>query len=305
MSYYREDDEDEDLPPRRRRETIMDRRLRKARGEEVDDLLDAYDDTDDDDESYLPRALHRPAERPYAPRAAAGGSGCSVLTMGVGLVALAALVVLGLVFGNTLRQFGGFFGGVPNIATFIATPTPVVRSGAAVVQRIQQLNRLTTTSYTVERVIDINQGSGIPLVGDFLAGDRLLLIAHGRVEAGIDLGKLRAEDVSISADGSSITVRLPPVEIFSKALDNSKTRVYTRDRGFFAPDNPNLETQARQVAEEEILQAACEGGIMQRATEDGKRSLEQFVSLLDFNKVQIVSAPAQDCVVADVSTPTR
>ncbi|MCG8348474.1 MAG: DUF4230 domain-containing protein, partial [Chloroflexales bacterium] len=153
-----------------------------------------------------------------------------------------------------------------------------------------------TTRYTVERVIEAEQTDGqIPVIGDFLRGDRLLLVAHGEVVAGIDLSKLDANNVTLSADGATATIQLPSAEIFDAGLDSEKTRVYDRQRGWFAPENKDLESVARQEAEAEILRAACEGGIMERASEDGRRALEQLLSLLDFERVEVIAGPAGSC----------
>jgi hypothetical protein len=183
---------------------------------------------------------------------------------------------------------------VPNLATIIVTPTPVIKSGAAVVRRIQQLSRLETVSYTIEQVIDVSQGQGNP-VFDFLAGDNLLLIAHGTVIVGVDLSTLDISAVTISPDGKTISLRMPPAQVFSSALDSSKTRVYSRDRGVFAPDNKDLESQARLEAERQILQAACEDGVMSRATAEAEKSLRQFLGLLDYDTVEVITSPPAAC----------
>jgi hypothetical protein len=108
--------------------------------------------------------------------------------------------------------------------------------------------------------------------------------------------------VTISPDNSTLTVNLPPVEIFSVTLDNEQTRVYDRDTGLFAPQDQNLETQARQEAVDRILATACEDGVLQRANEDSRRAMEQFLSLLEFETVQVNVAPVPPCV-APVETP--
>jgi hypothetical protein len=74
--------------------------------------------------------------------------------------------------------------------------------------------------------------------------------------------------------------------------------VYVRNRGLFAPENKDLETLARQAAEAQILAAACEGGIMERATDDGRRAMEQLLSLLEFESVQVITAAPGSCVVS-------
>ena len=55
--------------------------------------------------------------------------------------------------------------------------------------------------------------------------------------------------------------------------------------------------QARQEAERQILAAACENGIMQRAADEAKRSMEQFLRLLEFEQITVIATPGP-CVVA-------
>lgn len=136
------------------------------------------------------------------------------------LVLLLLLVAVGgFWFMQRINELGS---SVPSLQVIVQTPTPQIISGTAVVQRIQQLSRLETSKYTIERVIDIRQGSNIPIIGDWLAGDAILLIAHGTVIVGVDLSQLTTDDVIVSPDGQRITVRLPPVQVLSATLDNSK-----------------------------------------------------------------------------------
>jgi hypothetical protein len=295
-------EDDEELP---RRDTIMRQRLRAARGETSSDerYTRRYDERYADEEDMPPRRV-RPRmvapEAEYIPQSS--GSGCAQATLYVVAGAVIALVIVLLFFNNALNNLGGFFGSIPGLPASGPTSTPVIQaSNASVMLRVQQLQRLETTSYTIEQVIEAEGSTDgvLPdwLGGEILAGDRLLLIARGNVSAGIDLRELSEEDITILPDGSTLTVQLPPARIFDVTLDNDGTRVYSRDRGFFAPENPQLETLARQEGEVAILRTACEDGIMQRATEDSQRTMEQFLSLLEFEQVQVIAAPAAPCAV--------
>ncbi|MBN1267185.1 MAG: DUF4230 domain-containing protein [Anaerolineales bacterium] len=179
-----------------------------------------------------------------------------------------------------------------SLLTPMATPTPELISGPAIVHQIQQVSRLETTVYSVERVIEASQSD--PVWPDWLRGDRLLLIAYGQVVAGVDLGKMTNDDVVVAEDGRTVTITLPAAEIFSVDLDNAKTQVYDRQRGVFAPPNTNLESEARLAAENEILAAACDDGILGRATVDAQRAMEQFMGLFDFRTV-INASPVPAC----------
>ena len=282
----RRDDDFEDT--RSRRESLMQRRLRAARGEEPD-----FDDDFVEDEYEPPRV--RPARPTYIPSYGGGGGGCAAAVLYLVLGGIAVLVVV-LLLGRQL--IGSVTNGVPaQIRQIIVTPTPTIRDRGGTIQQIRNLSRLETQSFSVERIIEARVERGNFL--DALLGDRLLLIASGNVIAGVDLSKLKDSDVTLSSDGKNITLRLPPSEIFSKGLDNERTRVYDRQTGLLAKQQKDLETQARQEAEAEILKAACEGGIMQKAADEAQRSMERFLKLLDFETVTVTATPGA-CVESAV-----
>src|SRR3984893_8577594 len=57
-------------------------------------------------------------------------------------------------------------------------------SQPTVVERIQRLQRLETVVYTMDKIVTGSKQN--PILPDFLAGDRLLMMVHGEVVAGID-----------------------------------------------------------------------------------------------------------------------
>jgi hypothetical protein len=254
-------------------------------------------------EAYQPyyeeeRAARRSQGVVYAQKHSS--SGCAQATLYIVIGSLLALVIVLLFFGQTINNVSDIFG-LPNFAN---RPTPVARtSPAAITMRVQQMNRLETTSYTIEKVIEVSVEGDYLIednpVEDWLFGERMLLIAHGRVIAGIDLSELSEDDIVVSSDGMSLTMQLPPARILDVSLDNEQTRVYDREQGLLAPQNINLEAFARQQGEDAILQTACEDGIMQRANEEAQQSMEQFLSLLDFEEVEVVMSEPGPCLPAE------
>lgn len=167
------------------------------------------------------------------------------------------------------------------------TPFWIKTDRTAVIKEIQSLQRLETAQFTLEKVIDA-QTSGSQWQ-QFLFGDRILLIAHARVIAGVDLAKLTASDVVV--ENKKITVNLPPSELFVTDLDESKTQVYDRQKGLLSKGRDQLETQARQAAEVTMTQAACEGGILTTAADNAKQQLTQLLTAFGFEEVVINAKP--------------
>lgn len=154
---------------------------------------------------------------------------------------------------------------------------------SAIVQRIQKLQRLETVKYTVEKVVTGERQSRF--LPQSLAGERILMVVHGEVFAGVDLGKLRAGDVRVN--GKQVTIKLPHAEIFSTRLDNDQTRVYSRETGLLVQADPNLESEVRADAERQILQAALIDGILGNASSNAQATVQALVHALGFSDVEV------------------
>lgn len=161
--------------------------------------------------------------------------------------------------------------------------TRVDVSTPAVVERIRELSRLETVVFSLDKIVEGERQSAY--LPNFLAGEKLLLIAHGEVMAGVDLGQLKPGDVSLNA--ASVQVRLPAAQILSTRLDNGRTRIYSRTTGLLVMADPNLETQARQAAEDQITKAALEDGILDKAKQNARSSVTALLEGLDFKKVDV------------------
>jgi len=170
----------------------------------------------------------------------------------------------------------------------VLRPTPTIRPDpVAIVREVRALARLETIQYTVERVITAETGQE-PF--GFLFGDRLLLVAHGYVIAGIDLGRMLPSDVQFD-DAGRIYVTLPEPEVFVATLDNDKTYVYDRDRGILQRGNVQLETAARRAAEAAIRESALQDGILDQAQVNAEGYLSGLFRSLGFTDVVFFTSP--------------
>lgn len=163
-------------------------------------------------------------------------------------------------------------------------------SSQTVIKQIRSLNRLETSSYTIEKIIDA--GTTGNKFEQFLYGDRILLIAHGQVIAGFDMGKVEEEDIEVNGDTLKIT--MPPPEILVTKLDSDQTRVYDRQQGLLTKGDENLESEARSEAEKVIKDAACQGGILNEASKNARNQLTSLFKGLGFVTV-VVEIPQGSC----------
>jgi len=156
-------------------------------------------------------------------------------------------------------------------------------SQPTVVQQIQQLQRLETVVYSMEKIVTGSQESRF--LPRLLAGDRLLLIVHGDVTAGVDLGALDPANVKIT--GKSVELTLSEPTIFATRVDNGRTRVYARETGLLSSPDPELESETRREAERQLTQAALDGGILKTAAANARATLTSLLSGLGFETVNV------------------
>jgi Protein of unknown function (DUF4230) len=154
-------------------------------------------------------------------------------------------------------------------------------SQPTVVDRIQRLQRLETVVYTMDKLVTGAKEN--PLLPDFLTGDRLLMMVHGEVVAGIDFSNLKPDDVKV--DGKHVHLHLPAAQVFSTRLDSGKTRVYSRQTGVLVPTDPNLETQVRQEAERQLQEAALADGILRTAQQNADATIRSLLQGLGFETI--------------------
>jgi Protein of unknown function (DUF4230) len=154
-------------------------------------------------------------------------------------------------------------------------------SQPTVVDRIQRLQRLETVVYTMDKLVTGAREN--PIFPDFLAGDRLLMLVHGEVVAGIDFADLKPGDVKVN--GKQIQLHLPAAQVFRTRIDSAKTRVYSRQTGLLVPTDPNLETQVRQEAERQLQEAALADGILRTAQQNAASTISSLLQGLGFEKI--------------------
>ncbi|WP_229668885.1 DUF4230 domain-containing protein [Edaphobacter acidisoli] len=174
------------------------------------------------------------------------------------------------------------------IANAIASrPVAFNMSVPVVVNKIQRLNRLETVVYSIDTVVEGSRPSTV--LPDLLAGDRILLVVHGQSIAGIDLSKLKPEDVRITANNGirAIRVALPASEIFVTSIDNQHTRVYARSTGLLVAADQNLESETRARAQQQLQQSALSDGILDAARKNARATITTLLYGLGFQQVEV------------------
>jgi hypothetical protein len=196
------------------------------------------------------------------------------------LVLALVIVVLGVALGLALARFGET---LPLVGPLLGEKPPRTTTGPVVVEGIQKLDQLATVRWTES--VPVTRESGGDIWDRVFDGEKVLLIATGKVEAGVDLGDIHKDDVSV--DGDTVTIDLPEAEILSATLDEKTTRVYDRDFSplNFRPDD-DLVRKARLRAVGKLEATARENGILDTAEGNAEDSIRAFVTTLGFEKVR-------------------
>lgn len=174
---------------------------------------------------------------------------------------------------------------------FNKKPAVTIKNGDSVITQIRSLNRYESSEFTIEKIIEAGSSDGNAFK-QVLFGDKILLIANGKVTAGFDFSKLGNDDIKV--EGDTLTLTLPAPEILATRLDNKKTRVYDRRQGFLTQGNKDLESIARLSAENSIRSAACEGGILQSATGNARNQLSALIKAFGYLTV-VITIPEGHC----------
>ena len=194
---------------------------------------------------------------------------------------LGIILAIGVIAGAVWLTTG--VGLLHLLGLFRSGQTSINVSQPTVVRQIQQLQRLETVTYTMDKIISGEHANAY--LPKFLAGDRLLLVVHGEVVGGINLANLQPGDVQVQ--GQKVTIHLPAAELFSTRIDNARTKVYSRDTGLFSSPDPDLESEVRQEAERQLQQAALQDGILKTAADNARSTISGMLQGFGFREVEI------------------
>ena len=199
-------------------------------------------------------------------------------------VAVIVAALIGAIGGVLVTSYDGFWAPPP-----ISSSVTVVRPTPNVLVAVRDLARLETTTYHVERVIDLRDKQS-RLFGLIESEDAILLVAAAQVTAGVDLSELGDDDVEANPETGEAHINLPAPEVFHAALDNERTFVHSRSTDLLARREPQLESKARLAAERTVREAALEAGIIDRACDSAERTIASFVRSLGYKEVTVKCA---------------
>ncbi len=191
----------------------------------------------------------------------------------VAILGMVAAFLVGLILAE-LNPFAG--------------PEPYTDVGTTVVQSVRDVAELTTVEVVESTLIEKGNDAGWL---NWATGDKIVMMVVAEIGAGVDLSGLTPSDFDVDPETGVVTVRLPNAAIQYVATDNEATQVFDRDTGLFTKGDPQLETDARQVAEQVLVDKALEQNILQRADRNAREVIENLLTLAGYTSVEFVVRP--------------
>ncbi len=190
---------------------------------------------------------------------------------------IAAVLVVGAFFIGAATGFFNPFGS-----------TEYTQVGPSVVESVQAVADLTTVEMVEYTTVEKGNDAGWL---NWARGDKIFLFAVARIGAGVDFDRMTVEDFEVDEATGTVTIQMPSPEIQFIEVDEDQTQVYDRDTGLFTKGDAQLESDARAVAQEVLLQGALDRGILDLADENARATLTEFLMGLGYTDVVFLDAP--------------
>lgn len=226
-----------------------------------------------DDLAERPASVRTDDERPRR-------SGARLALVGGG-------VVLALLTGLTLKGLDA----LPGFPELPWGSQQVDRSTPPLLTALEDLEEYHAATGTFQVVVDLERDDR--WLPGALSGERTIYLATGSVDAVVDLTGLDASAVTLSEDGQSATIVLPPARLEAADVDLANSRVVSRDRGLLDRvggafrDSPTSEREVAALAERRLDAAAASSDLRERAEENTEQMLTGLARSLGVEDVVV------------------
>lgn len=213
-----------------------------------------------------------------------GGRRSFLGTALVGVVVLAVVLLAGSITG--LLDVGDLF-----------SSRTVDRSPPVLLKRLSNLSDYRAAQGEFEVTID--EEEDVPVLPSFIAGESVLFVAIGTVDATVDFSELSTDAVQVGPE-DSVTITLPEPKLGHAVVDPSRSHVADRDRGLVNrvggafEDDPTSERGLYIKAAKRLDRVARQSKLVERAERNTAAMLRGFLARLEFTTINIrfVDMPA-------------
>lgn len=184
-------------------------------------------------------------------------------------VAAALVLVVALQIAGLIPKFG---------------TSTIDRSQPAVLQAVRDLSQYHAAAGDYQVVVDVEKD--VAWVPSAIAGERTLFVAAGSVDAYLDFSHFAERNMTVNQEAKTVEVRLPTPQLAKPNLDNSRSYVYSQERGLLDRLSSLVEPPQQQqfyvTAEQKIAEAAIKSGLTERAKTNTKAMLTGMFTALGF-----------------------
>ena len=168
----------------------------------------------------------------------------------------------------------------------------VDRSQPAVLKSIAPLRQFRAATANLQVIVDVERDN--PLLPSFLKGEKVLFVAGGNVDAGVDFSQVGPDAIEVDESRTRVRIELPAARLYDARVDPARSRVFDRERGLIDriesvfEDSPTEERSLYLVAERKLQEAAVADDELLRTAERNTRAmLEGLLRGLGFSDVTI------------------
>ncbi|MDP9376524.1 MAG: DUF4230 domain-containing protein [Actinomycetota bacterium] len=168
----------------------------------------------------------------------------------------------------------------------------VDRTQPAVLKSIAPLRQFRAATANLQVIVDVERDN--PLLPSFLKGERVLFVAGGNVDAGVDFSQVGAESIEVDETRTRVRIELPAARLYDARVDPARSHVFDRDRGLIDrvesvfEDSPTEERSLYLLAERKLRHtAAADHELLRTAERNTRAMLEGLLRGLSFRDVTI------------------
>ena len=192
----------------------------------------------------------------------------------IGVAVIVGLTLYVVNFGWTLHPFSA------QVTKTDLRPT--------VLHAIQQADQLVTAQRQVDQQITKSAKSRLPG-----STESITYLAIYDVKAGVDLGQIKEDDITV--EGDTVRIVLPPPFIISQALDEQQSHVVSRSTGPTAfiggTSKELLDAVLRDAAARARLGTLDDGTLLAAAQENAASDLRRLLNAAGIENVVFVTTP--------------
>ncbi len=160
----------------------------------------------------------------------------------------------------------------------LVKPTVETVSHVIVVEKIVDLGKMELVNY------QFHDNMTHKLEIDWWPDPEILVSVYGDAVGCIDFRQIDSTALTFVGD-SVLIIRLPEPEVCQVKVDHQKSKVQNTSFTSISPDKRNLVDEAYKIAEQEIMKAALESGILENTKNKANEILKPSLEAISQRKV--------------------